>query len=142
LFLYGRSFGGLIAHYLAVSQIGSKMFRACALMTPFYRLPNPKSYKFLTPCKILNWIHPFLTLPNTRSYPEPEYIEKWKHVIEFPQNPVVGRPRIICIWEVMQWEVKEKTKNSKMPFSVCVSSDDKTVSNIAIFEWMKGSTHP
>ena len=43
MFLFGRSYGGLIATNLC-DGIGAKMFRAAALLTPFYRLNDEKLY--------------------------------------------------------------------------------------------------
>jgi hypothetical protein len=44
MFLCGRSFGGLIATNLQGTFIGSKMFRATVLITPYYRLFDEKLY--------------------------------------------------------------------------------------------------
>jgi len=41
----GRSFGGLIATNMAASLIGQKMFKACALLTPYFRLYDEGLYK-------------------------------------------------------------------------------------------------
>lgn len=56
IFLFGRSFGGLIATNMANSTIGRAMFAGVCLLTPYYRLFTERlyeSYKWLVPlCKV------------------------------------------------------------------------------------------
>lgn len=119
------------------------MFKACALMTPFYRLPDPETYrKFLTPVKILNYILPYFPIPPSRSEPTEEYKAKWGHVWQFPMESTKACPRIIIIWEEQQWTVLEELKKTKIPFSVSKASEDNVVSNKAIDDWMSVAIHP
>ena len=82
LFLYGRSMGGMIATNMMATSLGSKMFKALSLLTPFYRLHDKKLYKQLPVLKVFNRIKPFHVVETKRAERSEEYMARWGEYLD------------------------------------------------------------
>lgn len=78
MFLFGRSFGGLLISNMANTVIGRSMFAGVLLLTPFYRLYTEElveAYKYLIP---LTTVNPNFVFQCKFSPLEPDYEAKYK----------------------------------------------------------------
>jgi len=86
MFLFGRSFGGLLATNMANTVIGKSMISGVLLLTPYYRLYTERLYGAYT------WLIPLTNLkPNHKFMCEfaemdPAYLARYAHVFEDPRN--------------------------------------------------------
>ena len=86
MFLYGRSFGGLLATNMANTTIGKAMFKGVVLLTPYYRLFTERlyeAYKMLVPLTMFQ--------PNKLFYSEfaeidEDYLAKYREIFEDKRN--------------------------------------------------------
>ena len=62
IFLYGRSFGGLIATKMAASTIGKSMFRGVVLLSPFYKSYGDRLEKMRQVINVLRFVKPHYRL--------------------------------------------------------------------------------
>jgi hypothetical protein len=118
------------------------MFRACALLTPFYRLDNKDSYKKLPAVRLLNWLKPLHMLRNEATPRPPEYLAKWGHLIPGAGEASAATPRVIMIWEEEQWVSQVTLKESKIPFYAIKAELEDLVCNDAVDEWISYNKNP
>jgi len=83
---------------MAASPLGASMFKACALLTPFYRLFDEGLYKRLTTIKILEKIMPHYKIPCELPPYSAEKLAKWGHILRDPQFVLDVTPRMILAW--------------------------------------------
>ena len=77
IYLFGRSFGGLVATNMANTTIGRRMFAGVVLLTPYYRLFTERlydAYKWLIPLTMVKPMHKF---PTEYEEMDKEYEEKY-----------------------------------------------------------------
>ena len=58
MFLFGRSFGGLLATNMSVGPVAKSMFTGVATLTPYYRLYKEKLYNANKIINFLNTVYP------------------------------------------------------------------------------------
>ena len=86
MFLFGRSFGGLIATNMANTLIGKSMFKGVVLLTPYYRLFTERlyeAYKYLVP---MTYIKPNHVFRSEYSEMPQEYYQRYSEIFEDPRN--------------------------------------------------------
>jgi len=86
MFLFGRSYGGLIATNMASTIVGKSMFSGVVLLTPYYRLYTERlyeSYKLLLP---ISKIYPNYVITSEFAEIDEEYMERYKVMLEDPRN--------------------------------------------------------
>jgi len=82
------------------------MFKAAALLTPFYRLANEALYDQLPRLKFVNLFHPRLVIKVPKTERTPQYQAKWGHVVNDDGQVRLITP-ITCInWATMQEKAK------------------------------------
>ena len=141
MFLFGRSNGGLIATNMC-SGIGEKMFKAAALLTPFYRLANEGLYAQLPKIKIINFFHPRMVIKRQITEKPPEYIAKWGHIFNDEGEVKLVTPLTVVNWSVMQEKAKQVIKTTTVPLFMITAEKDETVSNKAIKDFFALSSNP
>ena len=85
LFLFGRSFGGLLATNMGNTSIGQAMFTGVCLLTPYYRLWTDKLDTLYPLIKLYSFINPYKLIPCEYKPLEPEYEKKWGHLENDPK---------------------------------------------------------
>ena len=86
MFLFGRSYGGLIATNMASTIIGKSMFSGIVLLTPYYHLYTERlyeSYKLILP---LSKIYPNYVITSEFEEKDEDYTERYKVILEDPRN--------------------------------------------------------
>jgi alpha-beta hydrolase superfamily lysophospholipase len=81
IFLMGRSFGGLIATNMAQTLIGQKMFKALALITPYYRLYNEKLYDLEWKVNLVGSVLPHKMMKQAWNDKPEEFKKKWPFLV-------------------------------------------------------------
>ena len=142
MFLCGRSFGGLIATNMQGTLIGSKMFRATVLITPYYRLADEKLYRIEWQVNILKRVHPHHIIDRPDSVRDDDYMVKWGKYITDPKQIKVFTPLMASIWIAEQAKTKQNIKNIKQPFLFIEAELDVLVSNKAIREYYQLNANP
>ena len=77
MFLFGRSFGGLLATNMANTTIGKAMFSGVVLLTPYYRLFTERLYEAYT------WLIPLTNVKQNHKFfseyaeMDPEYLARY-----------------------------------------------------------------
>lgn len=87
MFLFGRSYGGLLATNMASTVLGQSMFSGVVLITPYYRLFTEKlneAYKYLVPLTMVRPNHIFNNEYSTEM--DPDYYAKYAEIFEDPRN--------------------------------------------------------
>lgn len=107
LFLFGRSFGGLIATNMVSTPIGQAMFTGMCLLTPYYRLWTEKLYTHQRLIKLYRFISPFKLIPCEFKDLEPEYEKKWGHLERDPKFLPFFTPTVGVLWVEEQAAAKE-----------------------------------
>lgn len=80
IYLYGRSFGGLIAAKMAATTIGRSMFRGVVFLTPFFKSYGNKVEKKSAIIKALCYIRPHMRFHSAPSNVRDEtYSQKYAH---------------------------------------------------------------
>jgi hypothetical protein len=106
------------------------MFRACALLHPFYRLDDKSIYNKLPLVRALVHIKPLYMIKTSPAPRSPDYVAKWSHLMNM--EPSAATPRLIMIWEEMQHGAKVTLKHSKLPYYVMKSELEDLVCNDSI----------
>ena len=81
MFLFGRSFGGLLATNMTTGPVASSMFAGAAVLTPYYRCWTEKLYDNSRFIKIMDTIYPNWCAPSEYPDPSPEWIAKWGELL-------------------------------------------------------------
>ena len=86
IYLFGRSFGGLLATNMANTTIGQSLFSGVILLSPYYRLFTEKLYdvyKYLVP---LTYVKPHHKFVSEFAEMDPEYYKQYAAIFEDPRN--------------------------------------------------------
>ena len=81
MFLFGRSFGGMMATNMANTLIGKSMFKGVILLSPFYRLFTERlyeAYKYLVP---LSWVRPNHIFVSEYEEMDQEYMKQYELIL-------------------------------------------------------------
>ena len=87
IFIYGRSFGGLIAAHMMDTEIGRSMFTGVILLSPFFKTYADKLEKIYKLIYCLQYVAPhkqFHSAPTTER--NAEYAAKFKQFLVSPAN--------------------------------------------------------
>lgn len=82
MFLFGRSFGGLLATNMATGPVASAMFSGIAVLTPYYHLWTEKLYENRALLRFLDTVHPNYVAPSEFKERDPEWKEKYHFLDE------------------------------------------------------------
>ena len=82
LFLFGRSFGGLLATNMATGPVASSMFTGACVLTPYYRCWTEKLYENHNLINFLDKVHPTYVAPSEFQDPSPEWMAKWGETLK------------------------------------------------------------
>ena len=137
IFLFGRSFGGLIATNMANTTIGRAMFAGVCLLTPYYRLFTERlyeSYKYLVP---LNTIRPYHVFQCEYEEMPEAYVEKYRLCFEDPRNLLFFTARTAKIWVEEQQEARANIEQVPQPICFIAASKDGVVRNDYIEEFAR-----
>ena len=77
MFLFGRSFGGLLATNMANSVIANSMFTGACVLTPYYRCWTDKLYNCRNLITFLDTVWPRYMAPSEFKERDPEWTKKW-----------------------------------------------------------------
>lgn len=137
IFLWGRSFGGLIATNMANTTIGKAMFAGVCLLTPYYRLFTERlyeAYKYLVPlCKV----RPGHVFPCEYEDMPEDYIKKYKLIFEDPRNVLFFTATTAKIWVEEQDVARANIENAPQPVCFIAASKDGVVRNDYIEEFSR-----
>lgn len=100
------------------------MFKAAALLTPFYRLANEGLYDQFTKIKFVSMFHPRMVIKTPKTERTPEYQTKWGHVINDEGTVRLVTPLTCINWGIMQEKAKEVLKTSAVPFFMITADKD------------------
>lgn len=137
IFLFGRSFGGLIATNMANTTIGKAMFAGVMLLTPYYRLFTERlyqAYKWLVPLVKVRPNHIFEC--EYEQMPE-DYIEKYRLIFEDKRNVLHFTAVTAKLWVEEQAVSRENIKQVPQPFCFVAASKDGVVRNDYIQEYVQ-----
>ena len=98
MFLFGRSFGGLIVSHMAASPIANAMFSGVVSFVPFYRCWTDKLYNYKPLFEFLDVFHPHLVKPEEKKKRDQAYMDKWG---ELQTDPTIVRhftARMAKVW--------------------------------------------
>jgi len=142
LFLFGRSFGGLLASNMANTLIGRSMFAGVVLLTPYYRLFTERLYdvyRMLIPLSIVKPNHKFVC-----EYAEldPEWVAKYKQIFEDTRNLEFFTAMTARLWVEEQETARTSIAEAPMPICFITATEDGVVRNDYIEEFAALAKHP
>jgi alpha-beta hydrolase superfamily lysophospholipase len=129
VFLFGRSFGGLIATNMSVGIISESIFTGVALLTPYYRLWTEKLYTLMPVFKLGSYIVPHLVIEPEFKPLTPEIEAKWGHIHHDPRNDHSFTPTTALIWAAEQERAQQSLKQTALPLLVIEAEHDAVVRN-------------
>jgi len=135
MFLYGRSFGGLLATNMANTTIGKAMFSGVILLTPFYRLFTERlyeAYKYLIP---LTYVQPNHVFVSEYAEMDPDYAAKYKFIFEDPRNLDFFTATTAKLWIEEQELSRNSAAQAPQPLCYIIASEDGVVRNDYIEEF-------
>ena len=77
MFLFGRSFGGLLATNMATGPVASAMFTGACVLTPYYRCWTEKLYENHNLITFLDKVWPTYVAPSEFKQKPAEWTAKW-----------------------------------------------------------------
>ena len=117
---------------MAASPIGSRLFKACALLTPFFRLYDEALYQKAWQIRMIGKIAPHYMVPlEFKPYPA-EMIRKWGTCLNDPQHVLFVTPTMVLTWLTEQENCEQNIHTIKMPMLFAEAEKEVTVSNKAI----------
>ena len=129
IFLFGRSFGGLLATNMANGPIASNLFTGVATLTPYYRVWTDKLYNCNRLLSFLDNIYPHYMIPSEFQEPEPEWMEKWGELERDPATIGQFTARTGKIWIDEQEKAQQSLLNTDLPFLFIEAENDGVVRN-------------
>ena len=141
IYLFGRSFGGLIATNMANTTIGRKMFDGVVLLTPYYRLFTERlydNYKFIVPLTMVKPMHKF---PTEFAEMDEEYEEQYKEIFHDPREIGFFTAMTARIWVEEQKIARESIQQAPMPICFIVAEKENCVRNDYIEEFSRLATN-
>lgn len=137
IFLFGRSFGGLIATNMANTTIGKAMFAGVCLLTPYYRLFTERLYEAYKYLKPLCLVRPNHVFPCEYEEMPEEYINKYRLIFEDKRNLLFFTARTARIWVEEQQAAREVIEHVPQPFCFIAASKDGVVRNDYIEDYFR-----
>ena len=137
IYLWGRSYGGLIATNMANSTIGRRMFAGIVNLTPFYRLFTERlyqAYKYLVP---LCYVHPNYIFQCEYVARDEAFQKKYKNIYEDDRNIGFFTAVTARIWNEEQAKVRQSCQEAPQPMCFIEAKEDETVRNDYIQEYAK-----
>ena len=137
IYLFGRSFGGLIATNMANTTIGRSMFAGVVLLTPYYRLFTERlydAYKFIVPLSMVKPMHKF---PTEFAEMDEEYEEQYKEIFHDPREIGFFTAKTARIWVEEQKIARESIQQAPMPICFIVAEKENCVRNDYIEEFSR-----
>jgi len=135
IFLFGRSFGGLLATNMANDFLGKSMLTGVCLLTPYYRLWTEKLYDLQPLFKFANYIAPYKLIKPEFKELEPEVQAKWGHIHDDPNCDHRFTPTTGVMWAKEQIRAKTSIQQTPVPLIVIEAVHDAVVRNDLIFEY-------
>lgn len=132
IFLFGRSFGGLLATNMASGPIASALFSGIAVLTPYYHLWTEKLYEARTFLRVLDTVHPNYVIPSALKERDPEWKKSYQYLDDDPTYVQFLTARTGMMWIEEQERYEEILKETDIPFLFIEAEKDETVSNTHI----------
>ena len=129
IFLFGRSFGGLLATNMANTTIGKCMFSGVVLLTPYYRLFTEKlyeAYKWLIPLTNVRPNHKFMC---EFSEMDPDWAARYKPILEDPRNVNHFTATTARMWIEQQELARTSISEAPQPICFIAATEDGVVRN-------------
>ena len=129
LYLFGRSFGGLLATNMANSLLGKSMFAGVVLLTPYYRLFTERlyeAYKFLVP---LTNVRPNHVFECEFSEQDPEYMARYELLFSDPRNLTFFTAVTARLWVEQQALAPTSVAQTSLPLCFIKAEKDGVVRN-------------
>lgn len=129
LFLFGRSFGGLIATNMTDSILCQSMFTGICLLTPYYRLWTDKLYAHQPLLKLYRCINPHKMIPAEFKELPPEMEAKWGEKYNDPKADCSFTVTTGVLWAEEQARALESIQKCSLPLLMVEAGDDEVIRN-------------
>ena len=129
MFLFGRSFGGLLASNMAAEPIAKPMFSGVVAFEPFYKFITDKLNRFEPLFKTLNTVHPHWIAKRDLPERPQEFRDKWG---DLDKDPLIVRDysaRMAKLWLDEQRKVESSLGEAEIPVLFVVAERDDVVDN-------------
>uniref|UniRef100_A0A7S3HUJ0 Serine aminopeptidase S33 domain-containing protein n=1 Tax=Favella ehrenbergii TaxID=182087 RepID=A0A7S3HUJ0_9SPIT len=129
MFLFGRSFGGLLATNMANTLIGKSMFAGVVLLTPYYRLFTERlyeAYKWLIPLTTVKPNHKFMC---EYSEMDPEWAARYEPILNDSRNVNFFTATTARLWVEQQELARSSVAHAPQPFCFIAATGDGVVRN-------------
>ena len=98
MFLFGRSFGGLLVTNMSAQPVASSMFSGAVSFVPFYRCWTEKLYRYEPVFKVMDVLHPYWEKPEEKKKRDKEFYEKWGEISDDPMIVRKFTARMAKLW--------------------------------------------
>lgn len=142
VFLFGRSFGGLLASNMANSLIGKSMFSGVVLLTPYYRLFTERlyeAYPYLVP---LTKVKPHHRFECEYADIDPEWAAKYQPILEDTRIVNFFTATTARMWVEEQALARSSIAETPLPLCFITASADGVVRNDYIEEFSNAASNP
>ena len=129
MFLFGRSFGGLLATNMATGPVASNMFTGVCTLTPYYRCWTEKLYNCKNLINFLDTVHPRYIAPSEFQERSPEWLAKWGELHGDPNCVSVFTARTGALWIEEQEKAEQSLLETDLPFLIIEAEKDDVVRN-------------
>lgn len=128
LYLFGRSFGGLIATNMAATFLGKQLFSGVCLLTPFYRLYKEKLYNYYPICKFLTYIGKSETFWKSEYKPhKPEHELQFADKINDKRHGSGFTAKTATLWKEEQELAEKSIAKIECPIMFIEAEEDGVV---------------
>ena len=129
MFLFGRSFGGLLATNMATGPIASSMFAGACVLTPYYRCWTEKLYENHNLISFLDKVYPAYVAPSEFQQRSPEWMAKWGESEADETFVSKFTARGAKLWIEEQEKAQQSLLETEVPFLIVEAEKDDVVRN-------------
>lgn len=109
------------------------MFKACALLTPYYRLYDESLYKLAWSINLIGKIAPHYILDRpSKTLPSEEWMAQWGFTYNDKQQIRMFTPKMASLWLQEQAHCEQVISAIKMPLLFAEAELETLVSNVYI----------
>ena len=139
MFLFGRSFGGLLVTNMSAQPLASSMFSGVVSYVPFFRCWTEKLYRYEPIFKVMDVLHPYWEKPEEKQKRDKEYLEKWGELAEDPMIVRKFTARMAKLWIDEQKKAEQSVSDTDIPILFIEAEKDDVVNNAATRELFEKS---
>lgn len=109
------------------------MFKACSLLTPYYRLFDESLYKLAWSINLIGKIAPHYILDRpSKTLPSEEWLAQWGFTYHDKQQIRMFTPKMASLWLAEQAHCEKVVETIQMPLLFAEAEHETLVSNIYI----------